>query len=134
MKLISLLLEHWKAVAGLIGTVFALFTSPPRIRRPVPSTIAKDPTMSFLSNLEAKLHEAADKFSIHGSIETLKADLSAVYAVAKPVLTLGAQALTPIAAQAAQEAIAAKIGGPIGETLGADAAALITAEGAKIGG
>lgn len=88
--------------------------------------------MSIFSSFESRLHAAADAFSIHGSAETLKADLSAVYNLFHPILVIGAQALTPVIAKAAEDAIAAKVGGEIGATLGADAAALIAAEGAKI--
>ena len=127
MKLLTLLLEHWEAVAGLIGTVFALFTSPPRIRRPVPQTMTEGTEM----NLEARLHAIADEFSIHNDLARLKAGLSTVATLFGPVLSIGLQALAPVAAKAAQDAIAAKIPGEFGATLGADAAVLISAEMGK---
>lgn len=129
MKFLTLLLDHWEAVAGLIGTVFALFTSPPRIRRPVPQTTAERPDM----NLEARLHAIADEFSIHNDIAKLKAGLSTVATLFGPVLSIGLQALAPVAAKAAQDAITAKIPGEFGATLGADAAVLISAEMSKVG-
>ena len=124
MKLLSLLFDHWEAVAGLISTVAALFTTPPSIRRPVPQTTTERPNM----NLEARLHAIADEFSIHNDIAKLKAGLSTVATLFGPVLSIGFQALAPVAAKAAQDAITAKIPGEIGATLGADAAVLISAE------
>jgi hypothetical protein len=127
VKFLTLLLEHWEAVAGLIGTVFALFTKPPSIRRPVPQPIAEGTDM----NLEARLHAIADEFSIHNDVAKLKAGLSTVATLFGPVLSIGLQALAPVAAKAAQDAITAKIPGEFGATLGADAAVLISAEMGK---
>ena len=145
MSLPAYLWTHREGIGGCIVAILSFIVDPParvvRIRRvvlsllrrhPVPPTIAKEVPMSIFASFEAKLHEAADKFTSHGSVETLKADLSAVYNLFHPILTLGAQALMPVVAKAAEDAIAAKVGGDIGATLGADAAALITSEAAKI--
>lgn len=143
---IASLWEHREAIGGgLIAVLTYLIDPPPRVVRirrilfclfrraaPIPPPIAKEDPMSIFSSFESKLHAAVDAFAAHGSAEALKADLSAVYGLFRPILVIGAQALTPVIAKAAEDAIAAKIGGDIGATLGADAAKLITSEAAKI--
>jgi hypothetical protein len=142
-NLAPLVYAHREAIIGGFLALLGYSVDPsPRIvrlrrillslHRPDQSTPAKETTMSIFSPIEAKLHAAADAFSVHGSVETLKADLSAIYNLFHPILTIGAPGLAPVIAKVAEDAIAAKVGGDIGATLGADAAALITAEGAKI--
>ena len=136
MKLLSLLLDHWEAVAGLIGTVFALFTTPPRLRKvaivPAEITTTKGQTMSIFASFEKKLHDAATAFTSHQNVETLKADLSAVLGLFAPVIHLGVQAAAPIAAEAAAKAVQSAVGGDLGAALGTVASEAITAESAKI--